>query len=156
MERVRYSLETGGWRQSSHDAVSKVLEADGSLLVERSDGSVVVIPSPGHFSVADGLRSLPVSPSPYLRCVSLCPHCVSHGAVTRCAPSLCLPHRLSHCVSLTVSITVSPSVSITVSPSPSLSLCLSHCVSLTVSITVSPSPSLALCLSHRLSHTVRL
>jgi hypothetical protein len=43
------------------------------------------------------------------------------------SPSLCLPHRLPHCVSLTVSP----------------SLCLPHCVSLTVSLTMSPSLSLS-------------
>ena len=51
-------------------------------------------------------------------------------------PSTTRPHRLSHCVSLTITTpTVSPS------PSPSLRR-LSHCVSLTITTpTVSPSPS---------------
>jgi hypothetical protein len=61
----------------------------------------------------------------------------------------CLPHRLSHCVPLTVSPTLPLS--------PSLPLCLphrlSHCVSLTVSPTLPLSPSLPLCLPHRLSPT---
>jgi hypothetical protein len=78
--------------------------------------------------------------------------------------SLCIPHRLSHCASLTVS----PTVPLAVSCSPSLPLCLSHllshcasrCVLLTVSPPVPLSPSLPLCLAlcpaHRLSHRVFL
>jgi hypothetical protein len=65
---------------------------------------------------------LTASPSP-----SLSPHCVSLTV----SPSLCLSHRLPHCVSPTVSLTVSPS------------LCLSHRLphgfSHRVSLTVSPS-----------------
>jgi hypothetical protein len=93
-----------------------------------------------------------VSPSPSLpRCL---PHRLSHCASLTVSPTvppslslpLCLPHRLSHCASLTVSPTAPPS--------PSLPLCLphrlSHCASLTVSPTVTPSPSLPLCLPHRL------
>ena len=53
-----------------------------------------------------------------------------------CLPSLCLPHRLYPCVSLTVSLGVS------------------HCASLTVSLTVSPSPSLSVCLPLQEQETV--
>ena len=73
-----------------------------------------------------------------------------HLCCARCqvCVSLCLSHRVSHCLSLTVSL------------SPSLPLCLSHrvshCVSLYVSPTVSLSPCLLLSLSHRVSLTCSL
>jgi hypothetical protein len=76
------------------------------------------------------------------------PRAVSFWVLESPGPSTTRPHRLSHCVSLTITTpTVSPS------PSPSLRR-LSHCVSLTITTpTVSPSPSPSL---RRLSHCVSL
>ena len=45
MARVRYSLETGGWRQSSHETITKLNQMGNHNIsfVERPDGTVVEI-----------------------------------------------------------------------------------------------------------------